>query len=109
MPFLKPIKSEKQIEMWLNKVQDSMREAVAKALKIGLKKYTDPKNVRKEWVTTNPGQVVATASMINWCNQTQDTIEMMSDDPDALNQWYNTNETLLKELTMLVRGKLTDL
>lgn len=55
MPFLKPIKSEKQIEMWLNKVQDSMREAVAKALKIGLKKYTDPKNVRKEWVTTNPG------------------------------------------------------
>ena len=47
--------------------------------------------------------------MINWCNQTQDTIEMMSDEPDALNQWYNTNETLLKELTMLVRGKLTDL
>ena len=41
--------------------------------------------------------------------QTEEAINMMTDDPDALNQWFTANDDQLKLLTDMVRGNLTDL
>lgn len=86
-----------------------MRSTVLKYLKIGLKELQEGKIERKAWVLKHPGQVVTTIGMINWCNGTEDAIQMMADNPEALKEWHETNEKELKNLTYLVCGKLEDL
>lgn len=47
--------------------------------------------------------------MIQWCLQTEEAINEMSNDPESLNQWFTQNEEQLNMLTILVRGDLKDL
>ena len=47
--------------------------------------------------------------MLQWCQQTEDAVTNMSEEPDSLNQWFQTNDDWLKKLTEVVRGNLSDL
>lgn len=107
--FVKPVKHVKAVEEWLNKIQDEMRNTMTRKLKNGQRDYSQEPAKRREWLLTQPAQVVATVGMIQWCQQTEDAISAMQDEPDSLNQWFNTNDELLKQLTNLVRGDLSSL
>jgi len=107
--FQRPVKATKDAEQWLNKIQDEMKDTLKRKLKDGNKAYMDPKTSRKEWVLKHPGQVVATAAMIQWCYQTEEAIQAQTDDPEALQNFFQQNDDQLKALTFLVCGKLEDL
>ena len=90
-----------------------MKETLIKKLAIGNKdivgttgKAATPRN---EWVKAHKGQVVTTIAMIQWCLQTEDAINNMMEDPANLQNWFDTQVKQLEELTILIRGNLTDL
>lgn len=107
--FKKPVKHGNKVEEWLNKIQEEMRHTLTRKLKDGNTAFSDGKQTKKEWVMDQPAQVVVTVDMIQWCSQTEEHINMMSEDPEALNSWYTQNEEQLNMLTVLVRGDLPDL
>ena len=108
--FKKPVKHGNKVEEWLNKIQEEMRHTLTRRLKDGNTALVEGKQTKREWVLDQPAQVVVTVDMIQWCAQTEEHINMMSDeDPEALNNWFAANEEQLNMLTMLVRGDLIDL
>lgn len=107
IPFSKPQKARGQVETWLDSIQNAMRETLYKLMKSGLNDYANSE--RKQWVLTHFGQIVATIAQISWCSTTEFYINEMSNNPFALQEWYDMNETQLAQLTELVRGKLTSL
>ena len=72
--FVKPVKHVKAVEEWLNKIQDEMRNTMTRKLKNGQRDYSQEPAKRREWLLTQPAQVVATVGMIQWCQQTEDAI-----------------------------------
>ena len=90
-----------------------MKETLTKKLKDGNKDYVGapgkPATPRNQWVLDHPGQIVTTIAMIQWCLQTEEAINQMQEDPMTLSGWYDTQQTQLEQLTMLIRGNLTDL
>ena len=62
--FLKPVKSSGSVEAWLGKVQEVMRETLAKLVKEANKELMGTTGKaptpRKEWVLAHPAQVVTT-------------------------------------------------
>lgn len=107
IPFSKPQKAKNQVETWLDSIQVAMRETLFKLMKSGLSDYAS--SDRKQWVLTHYGQIVATVAQIQWCSSSEFYINEMSNNPFSLQEWYDTNETQLAQLTELVRGKLTSL
>ena len=55
VPFAKIVKSMKEIETWLNKIQEEMKATVLKNLRVGLKELQEGKIERKAWVLRHPG------------------------------------------------------
>lgn len=107
VPFNKVQKARGQVEAWLDSIQSEMRNTLQRLLKTGLADYASTE--RKQWVLTHFGQVVATIAQISWCSTSEYYINEMSNNPFALQEWYDLNETQLGQLTELVRGKLTSL
>lgn len=83
--FKRIVKHISKVEEWLNKIQDEMRITLQKRLKEGNSSYTTEKSAKREWILTQPAQIVLTVDMIQWCLGTEDAIGMMSEDPDQLN------------------------
>jgi dynein heavy chain len=107
VPFAKVQKARGLVEQWLDSVQGAMRETLYRLMKQGLNDYANSE--RKQWVLTHIGQVVATIAQISWCSTSEYYINEMSNNPFALQEWYDMNESQLTQLTDLVRGKLTSL
>ena len=103
MPFLKQVKTTGNVEGWLCRVQDMMKETLTKRLKDGNRDYTGGQgkaaNPRNQWVKDHPGQIVTTIAMIQWCLQTEEAINTMQEDPMALGEWCEKQATQLNELT----------
>lgn len=109
VPFSKKPSARGQVEVWLSSVQDAMRETLQKYMKQGLNDYYgNPADFdRAVWVKAHYGQIVATVSQIVWCSSTEAYINKNEVEPDALAEWYQENVKQLKQLTELVRGKLS--
>jgi dynein heavy chain len=105
--FSKKPSARGQVESWLNGVQDAMRETLQKLMKQGVMDFEDPAINRKEWIQTHFGQIVATVSQIVWCYTTEEAINRNEQDGDALTECLDMNKNQLKDLTALVRGKLS--
>ena len=107
--FKRVVKHLSKVEEWLNKIQDEMRNTLARRLKEGNQQFPSEKAAKREWILDQPAQIVVTVDMIQWCSQTEEAINQMQDEPDALNQWFTANDDQLKLLTDMVRGNLSDL
>ena len=71
-----------------------MRDNLWKLMKQGLQDYASTE--RKQWVLTHFGQIVATIAQISWCSTTEFYInDMANNNPLALQEWYEINETQL--------------
>ena len=56
------------------------------------------------------GQCIASVAQMMWCNSTVTNIDDMAEDnPFALQEWYDQQIVQIEELTIVVRGNLTDL
>ena len=71
MPFLKQVKTTGNVEAWLLRVQEMMKETLVKKLKDGNRDYTGAPGKsatpREKWVLEHPGQIVTTIALIQWC------------------------------------------
>ena len=114
--FTRILRPSGNVEDWLKKVQQEMRDTLLKRLKDGSKDLTtglgnakEP-TPREKWVLLHPAQVVTTIGMVTWCAETENQISLMYDDPLALANWYDANVTMLQQLTEHIRNpKLTKL
>ena len=92
VPFKRQVKHINKVEDWLNKVQDEMRNTLYRSLQDGLKDFNNPETDKKKWVMAWPAQTVMTVDMIAWCLETENKIIEMGDNPEALTEWYQSNE-----------------
>jgi len=104
VPFYRPTKAKENVEVWLDGVQNNMRETLFRAMKAGLQDFDQTD--RKEWVLKHYGQVVATVAQIMWCTVSEAAISDMQNNPNSLVEWYEENLANIQQLTELVRGKL---
>jgi dynein heavy chain, axonemal len=109
VPFSRKQPARGQVEVWLTSVQEAMKETLQKYMKQGVADFENPNIDRKSWVLTHFGQIVATVSQIVWCYATEESINRNEQDPDALTDCYDLNVNQLKDLTALVRGKLSSI
>ena len=113
--FTRTLRPSGNVEDWLKKVQQEMRDTLLKRLKDGNKDITTGlgnnkiPTPREKWVLAHPAQVVTTIGMVVWCSTTEEVIGQMYDDPLSLGNWYDTNVSQLEQLTILIRGKLDKL
>lgn len=103
----KILKARGNVEEWLFNVQTAMVEILTKSMVIG--KDDLEVTERKDWVLKHPGQIVATNIQASWCTDTEIAIESISENGNALEEWYNANSSQLEVLVELVRGALTPL
>lgn len=75
-------------------------------LKEGVGAVEVPNFDRKKWVLEHPGQIVATGSQIMWAYNTEQYIQEMDDDMNALYNWLQMNVNQLNQLTELVKSNL---
>lgn len=69
--------------------------------------FYDPERKPKDWLLRQdgpPSQIFLLVDSIIWTRSTQD---ILFDNPENLNQWYDVNVQGLEELTNLIRGELT--
>lgn len=91
VPFAKIQKAKGLVEQWLESVQKAMCETLQRLMKQGLNDYANSE--RKQWVLSHFGQVVATIAQISWCSTSEYYINEMSNNPFALQEWYDLNES----------------
>ena len=95
--FTRTLRPSGNVEDWLKKVQQEMRDTLLKRLKDGNKDITTGlgnnkiPTPREKWVLAHPAQVVTTIGMVVWCSTTEEVIGQMYDDPLSLGNWYDTN------------------
>jgi len=106
--FNKPVSTRtNEIEIWLNQVQDQMRDTISKKMKVGRNDLDN--NERKKWVLDHPGQVVAVISQIAWCSATEYFLDQMGENANSVAEWLQINFIQLSQLTELVRSGLPDI
>ena len=95
--FTRTLRPSGNVEDWLKKVQQEMRDTLLKRLKDGNKDITTGlgnnkiPTPREKWVLSHPAQVVTTIGMVIWCSTTEEVIGQMYDDPLSLGNWYDQN------------------
>lgn len=108
VPFKKPVKARGMIEVWLEQLQNTMKENLYQLMKQAQLDYVSGQE-RTDFVLKHFGQIVATTAQIMWCSGTEDAIQNQSVDPFALSEWFDTNVNQIQALTKLVCGELTEL
>lgn len=83
--------NEKNVEDWMNEVEDMMRQSVRFELKNSVDKY--PETKRTAWTCNHPGQTVLNGSQVWWTTLVEEAI----------------NANKIKEYFALSNAQLNDL
>ncbi|CAK83095.1 unnamed protein product (macronuclear) [Paramecium tetraurelia] len=101
VPFAKIVDpNKKNVEEWMNEVENMMRLSVRQALMVSIENYTQVK--REEWVLKHPGQCVLNGSQVHWTKEVEAAI-----DAQNLKGYFKRLEDQLGSLVDLVRTKLS--
>lgn len=108
--FHKPLTLEGEVEGWLNSLtrhmQDSLRHVLDRAMETALSWDVD--NPRDRWLFDYPAQVVITACLIFWTEETQSALdELEGGAEDAVKRYVDVCTARLQALIKLVQGELT--
>ena len=93
---------EGNVEFWLTDVEKMMRMSINTKMGESIKDYAT--NERKQWVLNWPGQILLGCDQVYWSRETEVAIEA-----NNLKGYYNTCHQQLKDVTTLVRMKLTNM
>ena len=111
MEFNRPVKIQTNltVESWLKAFETAMIETIKKRIRDAVAELNkqDVIVARQEWVLKHCGQAIAVASMLDFTQQVDTTIEDMDEDPFALGDLLNRQVDNLMCLVELIRG--TDL
>eukprot|EP00941_MAST-03F_sp_MAST-3F-sp1_P002673 g2673.t1 len=59
------------IERWLSGLESGMKRTIKQLIKVGIASFEEYKSDRNKWIVKHPSQVIQTASLIMWTNQTE--------------------------------------
>ena len=103
-----PCKVTETLEIWLGQLEESIRSTVIQKMKDGYDKMSlEQSEERGEdftYVETSLSQVVATVEHVNFCEQTEDYISKMEDEPGSLIYWITEFDKKLKALSKKVNN-----
>ncbi len=90
-------------------MQEMMILTLQRLMRNGVSEYSADPDERKAWLFSTKGQIVSTVSQAMWCTYTEEYIESMKQNANALVDWFESNKTALQQLTDLVAGDLEPL
>ena len=103
---ISPKNYKSNVEQWLGKVEEQMRESLQKVTEDSLNDLTKTRIPRTEWVVKWPGQVVICISQTLWTFVVEDRLRTSG---LAGIKEYNTElRRQLEDIVALVRGNLTN-
>ena len=92
--------NEKNVEDWMNEVEDMMRKSVRYELKNSVDLY--PETKRTAWTCNHPGQCVLNGSQVWWTTLVEEAIE-----GGKVKEYFELSCSQLNDLVELVRQPLT--
>ena len=105
---MNPSDCNNQVELWLDKVEESMRESVRDHLRRAIDDYVqsaDTQEGRVKWLLQWPGQVVLAISCLFWTRETEETL--IAEKNAGLHKYAVKCDEQKQALVNCVRGKLT--
>ena len=91
---------KKNVEDWMNEVEEQMKSSMRTVLLKSIKDYT--KKPREDWVLEHPGQCVLNGSQVHWTTEVEQNIEK-----NTVKDYYEGLKAQLNKSVELVRRKLS--
>ncbi|XP_034427398.1 dynein heavy chain 9, axonemal-like [Hippoglossus hippoglossus] len=106
VPFNQPCDCTGQVEAWLNRVMDSMRNTVRHEMTEAVITYEE--KPREQWLFDYPAQVALTCSQIWWtCDIGMAFIRLEEGYENAMKDYFKKQVTQLNTLISMLVGQLT--
>ncbi|XP_054457284.1 dynein heavy chain 9, axonemal isoform X2 [Anoplopoma fimbria] len=106
VPFSQPCECTGQVEVWLNRVLDSMRSTVRHEMTEAVMAYED--KPREQWLFDYPAQVALTCTQIWWTSDICMTFVRLEEGYDsAMKEYYRKQVSQLNTLISMLIGQLT--
>ncbi|XP_054619923.1 dynein axonemal heavy chain 9-like isoform X2 [Dunckerocampus dactyliophorus] len=106
VPFNQPCDCSGQVEVWLNRVLDTMRSTVRHEMTEAVTTYED--KPREQWVFDYPAQVALTCTQIWWTSDVGMAFTRLEEGHDsALKEYYKKQVFQLNTLISMLIGQLS--
>ena len=106
--FLNPVKPEGAVEVWMNKIDDAMRETLKRYTKEGVYYYAESDRI--QWILDNLGMVSIAGTQIWWTWAVEDVFRRVKEgNKHAMKQESAVETENLNKLIELVRTDLPKL
>uniref|UniRef100_A0A8D2ZL57 Uncharacterized protein n=1 Tax=Scophthalmus maximus TaxID=52904 RepID=A0A8D2ZL57_SCOMX len=106
VPFNQPCDCTGQVEMWLNRVLDTMRATVRHEMTEAVVAYEE--KPREQWLFDYPAQVALTCTQIWWTSDVGMAFARLEEGYDnAMKECYKKQVTQLNTLISMLIGQLT--
>uniref|UniRef100_A0A665X2B6 Dynein, axonemal, heavy chain 9 n=1 Tax=Echeneis naucrates TaxID=173247 RepID=A0A665X2B6_ECHNA len=106
VPFNQPCDCTGQVEVWLNRVLDTMRSTVRHEMTEAVFAYED--KAREQWLFEYPAQVALTCTQIWWTSDVSMAFARLEEGYDnAMKEYYKKQVSQLNTLISLLIGQLT--
>ncbi|KAL2077982.1 hypothetical protein ACEWY4_025667 [Coilia grayii] len=106
VPFSRPCDCTGQVEMWLNRVLDTMRDTVRHEMTEAVVAYED--KPREQWLFDYPAQVALTCTQIWWTMDVGMAFSRLEEGyENAMKEYYKKQVGQLNALITLLIGQLT--
>ena len=104
----KGLKARGNVEEWLGKVEEAMFVNLKKIMKQSLADFENTE-LREDWLTRWPSQIVLTVSQTMWCRDVTEILEADFDRQEALKDFETKSFKDLNRLASVVRKELPEL
>uniref|UniRef100_A0A7N6A473 Dynein heavy chain 9, axonemal n=1 Tax=Anabas testudineus TaxID=64144 RepID=A0A7N6A473_ANATE len=106
VPFNQPCDCTGQVEVWLNRVLDTMRSTVRHEMTEAVMAYED--KPREQWLFDYPAQVALTCTQIWWTSDVGIAFARLEEGYDnAMKEYYKKQVSQLNTLISMLIGQLT--
>uniref|UniRef100_A0A6Q2WZ44 Dynein axonemal heavy chain 17 n=1 Tax=Esox lucius TaxID=8010 RepID=A0A6Q2WZ44_ESOLU len=106
VPFNQPCDCTGQVEVWLNRVLDTMRNTVRHEMTEGVMAYED--KAREQWLFDYPAQVALTCTQIWWTSDVGMAFSRLEEGyENAMKEYYRKQVAQLNTLISMLIGQLS--
>ena len=104
--FENPKKLTGKVEIYLQDVLGCIKDTLKLRADKSMKNYRVGGDEKLKWITENVAQLNLLTNAVVWVNKTESAFLKISDDSEAMNNFYQVVLTSLNELITHVQGKL---